>query len=114
MRFRTGRMLATVDLLVRPRPGRLRQPTTVVLVIAAIFFLCTGGAAINHIGTDKPARLAYLMVALALLLVPLAMIMAFLAMNGRNVFLRWTDGALTLGEWTGRQVTVVRPQSARY
>jgi len=102
-----------VDLLVRPRAGRLRQPTVVVLVIAAIFLFCTAGAAVDHVGTDEPLRPAYLIVALALLLIPLGLIVAFLVLNGRNVFLRWSDGALTLGEWTGRRVTVDQPQSAR-
>jgi len=102
-----------VDLTIRPRPGRLRQPVAVIVVIAGVFLLCTAGAAVNHVGTDKPVNVPYLLTALTLVLVPLVALLAFMAMNRWNVFLRWVDGRLELGEWTGRVVRVDRPRSIR-
>jgi hypothetical protein len=83
------------------------------VVIASLFLLCVAGAATNHIGTDKPVHLPYLVLAVGLVVVPLLPHLVLVALNRRNVFLRWVDGRLTLGEWTGRVVHVDRPQSVR-
>jgi hypothetical protein len=114
----TGRDLETayarrVEIVVRPRRHRLRRPTRAIAIIAAVFLVCTAGAAVNHVGTDVPVHVPYLAVAVALVAVPFLLLLAFLVMNRRNVFLRWADGRLALGEWTGRRVEVDQPQSVR-
>jgi hypothetical protein len=103
-----------VEITVWPRQRRLRTPIATVAVITSVFLLCTGGAAVNHIGTDVPMHVPYAATAVALAVVPFLLVLALVMMNRRNVFLRWAHGRLAQGVWTGRLVEVDQPQSVRF
>jgi hypothetical protein len=103
-----------VEIMVRPRRHRLRRPARAIVVIASVFLVCTAGGALNHLTAGEPVKVPYLAAAVALVAVPLLLLLVFGAMNLRNVFLRWADGRLVLGEWTGRRVEVDPPHSVRH
>jgi hypothetical protein len=103
-----------VEITLWPRERRLRTPIVTIVVITSVFLFCTGAAAVNHVGTEVPLHLPYVVAAVVLAVVPFLLVLSLVVMNRRNVFLRWAGGRLAQGVWTGRLVEVDQPQSARF
>jgi DNA-binding transcriptional LysR family regulator len=87
----------------------------VLAVVVLVLLSCTGLPILDRLTAgDGPAPVVQIVLALALCLVPLLVMGVLTTLNIRNVALhRYADGRLESVDWTGRRVTVARPDTAR-
>jgi len=101
-----------VELSIRPKRRRHRQPAVLLAAVLGLFLLCGGLKVIDRASAGRlTIQVWQLTLLLVMCLLPALGLGILTTLNIRNVRLRTENGTLISTEWTGRTVRLV-PRSA--